>query len=133
MALRDGERRGAAVERAGELLLRVELRLGAQGARQGDDLLDDGDFLLGFGVGELGAVLRVWGERDGFGIAFLAVEALPELFGEEGHGGVEQAQGGFEGGERSCAGSVPGTFFSSMYQSQNSCQKNCQSSWANSW
>ncbi len=26
------------------------------------------------------------------------VEALPELFGEEGHGGMEQAQGGFEGG-----------------------------------
>ena len=70
MALGDGERGGAAVERAGELLFGIELGLGAEGARQGDDLLDDGDFLLGFGVGEFGAVLRVGSEGDGFRIAF---------------------------------------------------------------
>ena len=99
VALRDGERRGAAVERALELLLGIELRLGAQGARQGDDFLDDGDFLFGLGVGEFRAVLRVWREGDGLRIAFGAVEALPQLFGEEGHGGMEQAQGGFEGGD----------------------------------
>ena len=98
MALRDGERRGAAVERAGELLLGIELGLGAEGARQGDDFLDDGDFLFGLGVGEFRAVLRVWGERDGFRVTLGEVEALPELFGEERHGGMEQAQRGLEGG-----------------------------------
>src|ERR1035437_7473938 len=98
VSLCDGERSGAAIERAGELLLGIELGLGAEGARQGDDFLNDGDFLFGLGVGEFGAVLRVGGERDGFRVALGEVEALPELFGEEGHGGMEQAQGGLEGG-----------------------------------
>ena len=66
VALGDGERRRAAVERAVELLLGIELGLGAEGARQGDDFLDDGDFLFGLGVGQFRAVLRVGGEGDGF-------------------------------------------------------------------
>ena len=34
-----------------------------------------------------------------FGLALGLVEPLPELFGEEGHGGMQQAQGGLEGGD----------------------------------
>src|ERR1039458_10530303 len=98
VSLCDGERSGAAIERARELLLGIELGLGTEGARQGDDFLNDGDFLFGLGVGEFGAVLRVGGERDGFRVALGEVEALPEFFGEEGHGGMQQAQGGLEGG-----------------------------------
>ncbi len=70
VALGDGERGGAAVERAGELLFGIELGFGAKGARQGDDFLDDGDFLFGLGVGEFGAVLRVGSDGDGFRMAF---------------------------------------------------------------
>src|ERR1039458_1109186 len=65
VSLCDGERSGAAIERAGELLLGIELGLSTEGARQGDDFLNDGDFLFGLGVGEFGAVLRVGGEGDG--------------------------------------------------------------------
>src|ERR1019366_1692049 len=45
-----------------------------------------------------GAVLRVGGERDGFRVTLGEVEALPELLGEERHGGMQEAQGRLEGG-----------------------------------
>src|ERR1039458_10445092 len=62
------------------------------------DALKQVDFLFGLGVGEFGAVLRVGGERDGFRVSLGEVEALPEFLGEERHGGMQEAQGGLEGG-----------------------------------
>ena len=65
MALGHFESGGAAVERTGELLLGVELALGAQRARHGDHFLQNADLAFGGEVGGLAAVLRVGGERDG--------------------------------------------------------------------
>ena len=46
-------------ERPGQPLLRIELVLGAQRARHGDDFLQNSDFPLGGEVGGLAAILRV--------------------------------------------------------------------------
>ena len=51
--------------------------------------------MSGFVAGIVGG-LRVAGEGDGFGGRQAGVEGVPYLFGEEGHEGREQAQGGLE-------------------------------------
>ena len=44
--------------------------------------------------------MRVAGEGDGFGWWDAGVEGVPYLFGEEGHEGREQAEGGLEDGDQ---------------------------------
>jgi hypothetical protein len=62
-------------------------------ARHGDDFLQDADFALGGMVGGFAAILRVGRQGDGSGARSRpASRPLPQLFGEERHGGMQQAQ-----------------------------------------
>ena len=109
----------------------------AQGADGDDEFLQglhraDGDWV----GGEVGG-LRVAGEGDGFRGWRAGVEGVPDLFGEEGHEGREQAQRGFEDADERGEGDggvvvvlvatsskLRRSLTSSRYQSQNSPQKN---------
>ena len=106
----------------------------------GDDEVLQGLHRAGrrFVGGEVGG-LRVAGEGDGFcGRCVAGVEGVPDLFGEEGHEGREQAQRGLEdAGERGegerrwlvvvavrLRSKLRRSLTSSRYQSQSSPQKN---------
>ena len=53
---------------------------------------------VAFSLGALGLAFGFLGVDLGL-LHPALFQALPELFGEEGHGGVEQAEGGFESGQ----------------------------------
>ena len=68
----------------------------AQGADGGDEVLQGLHRAGGDGVGGEVGGLRVAGEGDGFCGWCVVVEGVPDLFGDEGHEGAEEAEGGLE-------------------------------------
>ena len=113
-----------------ERLLRIEAEVGAQISGGAHDVLEEFDFGFGGGVVVCRIVLRIGLERDR--VSFALADPVPELFGEEGHQRVEQAEGLFEDfADRRYQ--LPEIFFSSMYQSQKSSQMKCQMVCAASW
>src|ERR1019366_9170588 len=73
----------------------------AQGADGGDEFLQGLHLGDGRGVAWEVRGLGVGGEGDGFGRGKAGVERVPDLFGEEGHEGRQQAERGLEdGGQR---------------------------------
>ncbi len=95
----EGEDAGVGVERDGGGFFFGDGEVFAQGADGGDELLHGGHGGEGeVARGEVGG-LGVAGEGDGFCGGCAVVEGVPDLFGEEGHEGREQAQRGLEDGD----------------------------------
>src|SRR5712692_9140337 len=82
----------------GNLSLLVDLQVSANVARRDDDLLQQRHLVLRFLIDPVGMHLREALQRDGLCARTLR-KPVPELFGKEGHNGVEQPQGSLEDGE----------------------------------
>jgi hypothetical protein len=94
----DLERISARIESAFERELRIELHLGAQRARQGDDILQNLDLALRHEIGICGAVLRICRQRDRHWPVRMSLrQPLPQFLGKERHGRMQQPQRRFEG------------------------------------
>ncbi len=86
----------AGVEFDGRGFLFGDAEVFAERADGGDEVLHGFHCACGYGVGgEIGRS-RVAREGDGFCGGLVVVEGVPDLFGEEGHEGAEETEGGLE-------------------------------------